>query len=126
MVTENMVKWVQNILIPYVIQIRSEINDENHPVLIFYNLHQHLADEVMLEFDKIQPVILIPLPPHISHITQPCDACVFGSTKNRYTQLSNDTTKTKFTAKLCRIKTAIEQTLTKELVLSSWIHCVFF
>ena len=102
LVTENMIDWVQNILIPYVIKIRSEINNENHPVVLIYdNLHQHLTDEVMQEFEKIQPVILIPLPPHCSHITQPCDACVFGTTKNRYSQLTNDRTKTKFTAKLC-------------------------
>lgn len=69
MVTENMIKWVQDILIPYVTQIRLEINDETHPVvLIFDNLYQHMPSEVMAEFDKIQPVILIPLPPHSSHV----------------------------------------------------------
>lgn len=126
LVTENMIDRVQNILIPYVIKIRSEINNENHPVvLIFDDLYQHLTDEVMQEFEKIQPVILIPLPPHCSHITQPCDACVFGTTKNRYSQLTNDRTKTKFTAKLCLIKKAIEQFLNEELVFSSWQHCGF-
>lgn len=78
----------------------------------------------MLEFDKIQP-ILIPLLHHSSHISQPCDVYVFGLTKNKYTQLSNDSTKDKFTEKLCRIKTAIEQNNTKELVLSSRKHCGF-
>ena len=63
LVTHNMVEWIQNILIPYVLQVRSEINNENHPViLIFDNLHQHLTDEVKNEFEKIKPVILIPLP----------------------------------------------------------------
>lgn len=126
MVTENMIKWVQDILVPYVTQIRLEINNENHPVvLIFDNLYQHLSSEVMAEFDKIQPVILIPLPPHSSHITQPCDSCVFASSKTRFNQLPNDTSKTRFTAKLCKIKKAIEQTLSKEIVLASWQHCGF-
>lgn len=126
LVTHNMVEWIQNILIPYVLQVRSEINNENHPViLIFDNLHQHLTDEVKNEFEKIKPVILIPLPAHSSHLTQPCDASIFSSAKNRYTQLTPDSSKTPFTAKLLRIKKSIKETLTDELVLSSWKKCGF-
>ena len=48
LVKGNMIEWVQNILIPYVLQIRSEINNDNHPVvLIFDNLCQHLTGEVI-------------------------------------------------------------------------------
>lgn len=126
LVTENMIQWIQDIFIPYVIQVRTEINDDKHPaVLIFDNLQQHLTDEVMAEFDKIKPVILISLPAHSSHVTQPCDACVFGASKNRFKQLISDQNKTQFTAKLCKIKKAIEQTLNKELVFASWKHCGF-
>lgn len=47
-VTENMIKWIQDILVPYVTLIRLEIYNENHPVvLIFENLYQHLSSEVM-------------------------------------------------------------------------------
>lgn len=126
LVKGNMIEWVQNILIPYVLQIRSEINNDNHPVvLIFDNLCQHLTGEVMEEIKKIEPVILVPLPAHSSHITQPCDASVFSRAKIRFGQLSNDPTKTKFTAKLLRIKNAIEQTLNEDLVFSSWKKCGF-
>ena len=70
-------------------------------------------------------MILVPLPAHSSHITQPCDASVFSRAKIRYSQLANDPTKTKFTAKLLRIKNAIEQTLNEDLVFSSWKKCSF-
>ena len=47
MVEHNMIQWVQEILIPYVIQIRAEINNENHPVvLILDNLQQYLTSDV--------------------------------------------------------------------------------
>lgn len=65
MVTENMIKWVQDIPIPYVIQIRLEINNENHPVGFFFDiLYRHMSNELMAKFDKIHPVNIIPLPPY--------------------------------------------------------------
>lgn len=55
MVEHNMIQWVQEILIPYVIQIRAEINNENHPVvLILDNLQQNLTSDVKNELDKIK------------------------------------------------------------------------
>lgn len=65
MVTENMIKWVQDILIHYVIQIRLEINNENHPIRFFFDiLYRLISNELMAKFDKIHPVIIIPLLPH--------------------------------------------------------------
>lgn len=78
----NMIEWVQNILILYVIQIRAEINQESHPaVLLLDNLEQHLTEKVHQELIKIEPYILLPLPPHSSHLAQPCDHCIFSSVK---------------------------------------------
>lgn len=42
LVQDNMIKCVQEILIPYVLQIREEINQKDHPVILFFdNLYQH-------------------------------------------------------------------------------------
>lgn len=47
MVEANMIQWVQKILIQYVIQIKSEINNENHTaVLILENLQLRLTSDV--------------------------------------------------------------------------------
>lgn len=47
MVVSNMIYWVREILIPFYIQIRMDINNENHPVVhIVDNLHQHLTSDV--------------------------------------------------------------------------------
>lgn len=126
MIEKNMIQWIQDILIPHVINVRTEINQENHPViLILDNLAQHLTDAVMHELDKIKPIYIIQLPPHSSHITQPCDGCAFGAVKYRYTQLPFPNFKSQFTSKLCRIKNAIQQSLTQEVILASWNKCGF-
>lgn len=126
LVQDNMIKWVQEILIPYVLQIREEINQKDHPVILFFdNLYQHLSDPVIKELELIQPIILIPLPPHSSHLTQPCDACIFGSAKSRFSQLTSPHYTSKFTSKLVRIKKSIQQTLNDELIYASWLHCGF-
>lgn len=118
LVKSNVIEWMQNILIPYVLQIESEINNENHPVvLIFDNICQLLTDEVMEEIKKNELVILFPLPVHSSHATQPCDASVFHELK--FDLDNSPKKKKKITAKLLRIKNAIEQTLTEELFFSS-------
>ena len=66
-----MMHWIQDILIPHVINLRTEINQENHPVIhILDNLAQQLTDAVNQ------------LPLHSSHITQLCDSCAFGTVKN--------------------------------------------
>ena len=75
--------------------------------------------------ELIQPIILIPLPPHSSHLTQPCDACIFGSAKSKFSQLTSPHYNSKFTSKLVRIKKAIQQTLNDELIYASWLHCGF-
>ena len=54
MTTSSMVYWVQNILIPYVTDIRKEIGNPSHPlILIMDGLGTHFDPVVMQEFDKI-------------------------------------------------------------------------
>lgn len=126
MVESNMIEWIQNILIPYVVQIRLEINDQNHPVVLMMdNLEQHLTQKVQKELSNIDPVILIPLPPHSSHVAQPCDACVFSSAKSKYNQLKYPDYESKFTSKLVRIQNSIDATLSKNSIIASWEHCGF-
>lgn len=122
----NMIDWIRNSLIPYVLQVRSDINQDDHPVvLLLDNLEQHLTDNVYQELEKIAPYYLIPLPPHSSHICQPCDACIFSSAKQRYNELPYPAGKSKFTSKLLRIKKAIQQTLSEDSIVASWNHCGF-
>lgn len=57
MIEKNMIKWIQEILIPYVIDIRTEINQDNHPVVLILDiLNQHLNENVMNEFIKIESI----------------------------------------------------------------------
>ena len=122
----NMIEWIQNHLIPYVLQIRGEIGNDNHPVVLMMdNLEQHFTQNVIAELEKIKPYILIPLPPHSSHLTQPCDACIFSSAKSKYNQISYPACNSKFVAKLLRIQSAIKQTFSEEMIISSWKHCGF-
>ena len=123
---QAMIEWIRNCLIPYVISIRDEIRKPNHPfVLIMDGLLCHFDDEVMVEFYKIEPFILIQLPPHSSHITQPCDGTIFNVTKIRYEQTPIPKDKTPFTGKLCRIKNGIQQALSEENIISAWKKCGF-
>lgn len=122
----NLIEWVQNILIPYVIQVRTEINQEDYPViLILDNLEQHLTRKVHQELIKIEPCFLVQFPPHSSHLTQPCDQCIFILAKGRYNSIPYPTAQFKFTSKLLRIKKAIHETLSEENIISSWKHCGF-
>ena len=121
-----MIEWIQNNLIPYVIDIRSQINQDNHPVVLMMdNLSQHFSEKVINELKKIEPYILIPLPAHSSHITQVCDACIFSLSKAKYNSIPYPASYSKFTAKLLRVKKAIESTFSQETIISSWSHCGF-
>lgn len=51
------------------------------------------------EFDIYQTVILIPLQLHSLHITQPCNSCVFQSSKTKFSQLPNGKSKNSFNFK---------------------------
>ena len=126
LIEANMVEWIQNHLIPYVMQIRSDIGNDDHPVvLLMDNLEQHFSEKVISELEKIKPYILVPLPPHSSHFTQPCDSCVFSSSKSRYKQIPYPSSTSKFVSKLLKVQQAIEQTFSKDTIIASWRHCGF-
>lgn len=85
-------------------QIRSDIGNDDHPVvLLMDNLEQHFSEKVISELEKIKPYILVPLPPHSSHFTQPCDSCVFSSSKSRYKQIPYPSSTSKFVSKLLKV-----------------------
>ena len=126
MTTESMIYWVSNILAPYVIGIRQTISNPEHPlVLIMDGLNQHFDDSVMAEFAKLSPFTIIPLPAHSSHITQPCDGCIFGLAKTRYKKIGAVDGYPALTAKMLRIKKTIQQCLTEENIVASWAKCGF-
>ena len=105
MTTDAMIFWVRNILAPYVATIRNQIRNPEHPlVLIMDGLGTHFDEEVIKEFDKLAPYKIIPLPAHSSHLTQPCDGCLFGLTKTKYNNTAKPEGYPEYTSKLLRIK----------------------
>lgn len=68
----------------------------------------------MEEYVKIEPFILISLPPHSRHITQPCDGTIFNVTQIKYQQTPAPKNKTIFTRKISRINCVIQQGLSQE------------
>ena len=121
-----MVYWVRNILTPYVVSIRQSIGNPEHPlVLIMDGLNQHFDESVKAEFENLSPFIIIPLPAHSSHLTQPCDGCIFGLTKTRYKSIGPVDGYPALTSKMLRIKKAIQQCLTEENIVASWEKCGF-
>ena len=79
----------------------------------------HFNEDMKNEIDKIGDVILLPIPPHSSHLTQMLDATVFGSLRRRYGSTpSNSTITSIFTRKLLGIKTALQTCITEELIRS--------
>ena len=126
MTVDSMVYWVQNILAPYVFNIREMIENHDHPlILIMDGLHQHFDERVMVEFEKLSPFTIIPLPSHSSHLTQPCDGCIFGLIKTRYKNIGPVDGYPPLTAKMLRVKKAIQQCLTEENIVASWDKCGF-
>ena len=126
MTTNAMIFWVRNILAPYVATIRNQIRNPEHPlVLIMDGLGTHFDEEVIKEFDKLAPYKIIPLPAHSSHLTQPCDGCLFGLTKTKYNNTAKPEGYPEYTSKLLRIKKTIQQVLTEENIVSSWESCGF-
>ena len=122
----SMLYWIQNILFPYVNQIREEIGQKTHPVvLIMDGLGSHFNEEITNELEKISPIKIIPLPSHSSHITQPCDGCLFGLTKTAYKGVSIREEYPPYTTKLLRIKKTLQQVLSEENIVSSWKACGF-
>ncbi len=117
----SMLYWVKNVLAPYIHLMRA-IKEENCTcILIIDGCSAHFSEDVKNEIDKIGDVILLPIPPHSSHLTQMLDATVFGSLKRRYGSTpSNSTITSKFTRKLLRIKTALQTCITEELIRSGW------
>ena len=122
----SMLYWIQNILHPYVQQIRDEIGQQSHPVvLIMDGLGAHFNEEITQELDKLSPITIVPLPAHSSHITQPCDGCLFGLTKTIYKGTSIKEAYPPYTTKLLRIKKTIHQVLSEENIIASWKVCGF-
>lgn len=62
---------------------------EKKVVLILDNHESHVSIAV-LNYCKENGIILLTLPPHTSHKTQPLDRTVFKSLKTFYNQASND------------------------------------
>jgi len=121
MTTETMLSWVQKILIPYISDVREELNDNDFPVvLLMDSLTSHFNDGILEILNEIPNLFYIPLPAHSSHLTQPNDMCLFGVMKNKYQSIKTNKKYTKFTRKLLRVKDSYYQSISPENIRSSW------
>ena len=119
--SNSMVYWIKNVLAPYVSLIRLVSSGNKTYFLIIDGCTAHFNDEVNSEIEKIGDVIIVPIPPHSSHISQMLDATIFGSLKRRYGSTPNNSLiESKFTRKLIRIKQAFQTCITEELIRSRW------
>lgn len=121
MTQKSMEFWLQNIVAPYVKEVRNKLNANHKCVIICDSCSSHFSDEVSDILKEIGNIEIIPIPPHSSHFTQMLDATIFGSLKRKYSSTPNDSSLTsRFTKKLIRIKKAYESTMSQELIKSGW------
>ena len=97
---ETFIFYCNEVLKPYVQNIRSELKDENAKVfLVLDNASVH---EVGSLFDEIG-IHPIWLPPHSSHFLQTLDLLLFAELKKAYSSLRTPLTRPKIEGKLLRI-----------------------
>lgn len=116
-----MAEWIRNILFPHVENVRKENGNPEAPCILLMDGHgTHIHPDIMKEYDIISPYFIIILPPHSSHYSQPCDCSLFGVTKMKFASIRKNPELTKYTAKLQRIKEAIEKSVTDDVIKGSW------
>jgi hypothetical protein len=75
--------WVDTVLLPYVIAVRTRFTDRFTCVLILDGLRSHSTPHTQ-EIFRDQDIRVIDLPPHTTHLYQPLDLCIFGISKKEY------------------------------------------
>ena len=122
----TMTQWIETILTPHVLQCREDSGNPNSlTILIMDGLNSHFHPDIIQLFERLRPIEIIDLPPHSSHFTQPCDGPLFASAKTRYNSISKPDCESKYQAKLLRIKKAIQQSITDDIIHASWKKCGF-
>ena len=103
-----MVQWIQEVLQPHVALVRQQLNQPKALAVLIIDGHpSHLSDVAQIEFTKIAPLMIIPLPAHSSHLTQPADLVLFSVTKGRFKNVIINEELSPFTMKLCKVYRAI-------------------
>ncbi|EAY17134.1 transposase, putative [Trichomonas vaginalis G3] len=122
----SMIEWIKQVLIPYVNIVRTDSQIEQSPlVLVMDGLSTHFNDIVRNALQPIEPFILVALPPHSSHRSQPLDNVCFATMKNAFKNIKPRKDLTDFSAKIVRIKEAIDRSFTNENIIKSWENCGF-
>ncbi|KAA6404176.1 MAG: hypothetical protein EZS28_000285 [Streblomastix strix] len=83
-----MLQWVRDVLIKFEKLQRQKYRLQNRyeAILIVDNMTAHCNKDVK-ELLKSNSIILLILPPHSKHFTQPCDVGIFGALKLCYQQI---------------------------------------
>ena len=86
-----MIFWITEVLEPYMKKTRESLNDPGAKcVLLMDGLSSHSTKNILPILTQIPNLVPVFLPPHSSHLTQPCDLCLFGVMKNLYNHQSSD------------------------------------
>ena len=77
-------QWFAQLLIPFVEGKRAEAMKPSHPALLL--LDGHSSHETLYTLAKENKIIIICLPPHMTHLLQPMDVSFFKSLKSAWDQ----------------------------------------
>jgi hypothetical protein len=117
---ESMAVYLRDILTPYCLRIRTDMNDPTLPIfLIMDNCGSHKKDVLSPMYAALN-VSVIWLPPHSTHFLQPLDLVMFARAKIKYRDQSAIKTKPKWQSKILRIHRAGYECAYRPTVKASW------
>ena len=119
--SDAMIVWIARCLAPYVFEQRTQIGDRNAVVyLLMDNMSAHDTEDVMNAFRLLDPVKIIKLPPHSSHLLQPLDAIYFGVFKQYYRRYKTETDHQNFHTKCTAIIRSLYHANDSKTIIKSW------
>lgn len=74
--------WAELVLIPHIKHVRNQNPDMKRKALLVMDNHSSRQNEDFLQLMKENEVIVVFLPPHSSHISQPLDVGIYGPFKS--------------------------------------------
>lgn len=119
--TDAMIVWIHYCLAPYVRTAREKLGVPDAKVfLIMDNMSAHCTDAVMQQFHCLDPLEIIWLPPHSSHLLQPLDCSYFGTFKKYYRQYRIQNERRTFCTKCRAITRALYHANDPYTIIGSW------
>ena len=118
--------WIQDILIPYVIITRQQINQPNmKAILIMDNFSGHM-DADSYNILQSNNITIITIPPHSSHLLQPLDLGIFGIVKGTLQRISAPNFLKLHSARIVNIIDAFRKSTTRRNIISAFQQAAIF